>query len=203
MFQELQQDMAIPAHLFDDWNQIDCFARGFVGRYTRNSLWERFFTDASIAATRLITSFASFLADSVSSSGGSLWQTSRAGKWCFSESTDVLGQVGALDWSSSSRWLETRPAASRVGSSARFDHYLASSAECREDADSRRSRHGVPWGEEVLTGSRAVHGVTDSCPIRSEANKGGRDSGTFVTDRRGCGHEGEMQSRAPRSDADV
>lgn len=52
-------------------------------------------------------------------------------------------------------------------------------------------------------GSRAVHGVADSCPIRSEANKGGRDSGTFVTDRRGCGHEGEMQSRAPRSDADV
>ena len=203
MFQELQPDMAIPAHLFDDWNQIDCCARGFVGRYTRNSLWKRFLQmlrlprPDSLLHSRVSWQILCLLREHPCG------MTSRAGKWCFSDSTDVLGQVGALDWSSSSRWLETRPAASRVGSSARFDHYLASSAECREDADSRRSRHGVPWGEEVLTGSRAVHGVADSCPIRSEANKGGRDSGTFVTDRRGCGHEGEMQSRAPRSDADV
>uniref|UniRef100_A0A7S1AWR0 Uncharacterized protein n=1 Tax=Noctiluca scintillans TaxID=2966 RepID=A0A7S1AWR0_NOCSC len=135
LFQEVQRNTSMPEHLFDDWNQMESFARGILRSFedsssrsprysgrpqdaTWNPLSERFsFSDASILATMVVTSFASFMEVDCQSEKADFarmdtaltgrvpvadfYQAYLNGNWRFSESTDYLRQVGALDESSS------------------------------------------------------------------------------------------------------
>jgi len=135
LFQEVQRNLSIPEHFFHNWNQMESFARGILRSFedsssrsprysgrpqdaTWNPLSERFsFSDASILATMVVTSFASFMEVECQSEKADFatmdtaltgripvadfYQARLNGNWRFSESTDYLRQVGALDESSS------------------------------------------------------------------------------------------------------
>ena len=50
-FQEMQQDTATPEHLFDDWNQVEGFARGIARSFQRSSFHFPRFSDLHQDAT--------------------------------------------------------------------------------------------------------------------------------------------------------